>query len=138
MSGADAQRRVEDAYFNDPVQNALMDRITRANTRRFTGIGMGNSGAATQSLTNALLDSYRQYQDRLKGVGDTGFGAAGAQAGINTQAGDTRFAAGQQRAAINMGAANALAGASSIGINNLLNAAGTAAKFIPGGGGKGA
>jgi hypothetical protein len=127
LRGDEARRGVQDIYFGDPVQNALMDRIARANTRRFTGIGMGNSGAATQSLTNALLANYGAYQDRLRGAGDTGFQAAGAQSGIDTQAGMTRFAAGQQRAGINLGAANAQAQASGIGINNLLGIAGTVA-----------
>lgn len=130
LSGADAQKGIESTYFNDPIQNALMDRITRANTRRFTGVGMGNSGAATQSLTNALLANWGAYQDRLKGVGDTGFGAATTQGGYDTHAGDTQFAAGQHRAGIDIGTANAIAQSRSTGINNLLNVAGTVAKFF--------
>ena len=130
LRGEDERRLVQDRYFNDPVQNALMDRITRANTRRFTGIGMGNSGAATQSLTNALLANYGAHQDRLRGAGDTGMGAATTQAGIGTQAGLTRFGAGQQVAGINMNAANAMAASRSTGINNLLGVAGTVGRFM--------
>jgi hypothetical protein len=130
LRGEAERARVQGLYFDDPVQNALMERITRANTRRFTGVGMGNSGAATQSLTNALLANYGGYQDRLRGLGEGGMGAATTQAGIGTQAGLTRFAAGQQRAGVNIGATNAVAQSRSTGINNLLNIAGTAARFF--------
>lgn len=130
LRGDDARRTFQDNYFNDPVNNALMDRVTRANTRRFTGIGMGNSGAATQSLTNALLEGYRGWQDRFRGLGEGGVAAAGGQAGLYQHAGDTRFGAGQQRAAVNMNAANALAQSRGIGINNLLATAGTVARFV--------
>lgn len=128
LRGPEAQQAIQGTYFNDPVQNQLMDRITRANTRRFTGVGMGNSGAATQSLTNALLANWGGYQDRLKGLGEGGMQAAGAISGLQAGKGDTSFAAAQQRAGIQTGAANATAASRSTGINNLLNIAGTAVK----------
>lgn len=82
---------------------------------------MGNSGAATQSLTNSLLANWGAYQDRLKGLSETGQQAATAQAGLYAGKGDTAFGAAQQRAGIDTSAANATAASRSTGINNLLS-----------------
>ncbi|MBX9587909.1 MAG: hypothetical protein K2X43_01300 [Hyphomonadaceae bacterium] len=132
LRGDNARREVQDTYMSDPIQNALMDRITRANTRRYTGIGMGNSGAATQSLTNALLANYGSYQDRLKGTGDTGLQASGAQATLDKGAGDIAFQAGQQRAGVETSAANALAASRSTLMNNILGIGSLAVNALTG------
>lgn len=134
LRGTQAQQEVQGRYMADPIQNALMDRITKANTRQQTGRGMGNSGAATQSLTNALLASWGSYQDRLKGVGDTGVQAAGGQSTLEAGKGDMAFGAGQQRAGIDIGSANALAASRSTGVNNILAAAGVGLKAFGVGG----
>jgi hypothetical protein len=128
LSGDQARSKVQQTYMSDPIQNALMDRITRANTRAQTANGMNNSGAATQSLTNALLDRYKGYQDQLMGAGQQGMQAASGQAGIDTHAADTEFGAGQQRAGINIGAANAMAASRGTTLNNLIGIAGVGVK----------
>lgn len=128
LMGPEEQARIQGMYFDDPVQNALMDRVTRANTRAFTAGGMSNSGAATQSLTNRLLDTYRGWQDRLMNLGAGGQQAATGQATIQTGMGDTRFAAAQQRAGVHTGAANALAANAGTGMNNLMGLVGMGLK----------
>lgn len=130
LRGPEEQARIQGIYFSDPVQNAIMDRVTRANTRRFTGIGMGNSGAATQSLTNALLDRWGSYQDRLAGLGTGGYAAASDIAGIRTGKGDIKYMTGQHKAGIETNAANAMAASRSTGINNLIGLVGAGARLI--------
>ena len=130
VNGVDAQRAVQQEYMNDPLQNMLMDRITRANTRAFTATGMNNSGAATTSLTNNLLDNWRNYQTSLKtgaDLGQMGLTAASGQAGIDQATGqaigDAQISTANQKAGIDTSQANATAGTRSTGINNLLNIA---------------
>jgi hypothetical protein len=141
LRGDDARKAVQDRYFTDPVQNALMERIQRGNNRSFGAVGMGNSGKATQSLTNALLGQWGQYQDRLKGVGEGGAGAAAGQGTLRAGQGDIAFGTGQQIAGVNIGAANAIAQSRAIPINNLLKMfevgtkGATARVSGPGGGG---
>ncbi len=137
LGGDAARRRVQDAYFNDPIQNALMDRITRANTRAFTARGMSNSGAATSALTNALLANYSAYQDRLRTVGDTGFQAAGGQAGLFKSRGDMAYGYGATKAGNEIEYGNAMAKSRDSGINNLfkLGELGVKAYSAFGGGG---
>jgi len=122
----EARKKVQDSYFNDPVQNAIADRVTKANTRAQTGRGMGNSGAATQSLTNALLERWGGHQDRLAGVGSQGAQVAGQQAGfsaakvgIDTGRGDMRYNTGRDRAGMDISYSNAIAASRNTGINNL-------------------
>jgi hypothetical protein len=83
-------------------------------------------------LTNALLANWGAYQDRLRGVGEGGVQAAGAQSGIDVNAGNTQFAAGQQRAATNTSAANAIAASRSTGINNLIGVGSVIASAMTG------
>lgn len=137
VNGRDAQGRVQAEYMSDPIQNALMDRITRANTRAAVASGMNNSGAATQSLTNALLSRWDAYTQSLKTGVDMGAqlgaqgtqmgslglqGAAGA-AGMDQAIGDARISTASQNAGIATGAANATAGTRAAPLNNLLNIA---------------
>ena len=127
INGADAQRTVQSEYMHDPIQNALMDRITRANTRAQVANGTGNSGAATQSLTNALLSRWDDYTKGLSSGGAMGMQAATGQAGIDqatgSQIGDAYIGAANQNAAIRTGEANAMAASRSTGINNLFKVA---------------
>jgi hypothetical protein len=128
LRGDEARAGVQKTYFDDPVQNALMDRIQRGNNRSFGAVGMGNSGKATQSLTNALLQKWGEYQDRLKGVGEGGLGATTAQAGLRSGMGDLAFGASQQRAGVDIGAANASAASRAAPVNNLLGLLGIGQK----------
>jgi hypothetical protein len=126
VNGAEAQGAVEQGYLADPIQNQLMDRITKANTRAYTARGMSNSGAATQSLTNQLLANWKGYQDQLSGAGGTGFQAATGQAGIQRGEGDMAYGYGATRAGNEINYGNALAASRNTGINNLFKLGGLA------------
>lgn len=128
LKGPGAAKTVADQYNSNPEYNAIMDRTTRANTRQFTGMGMGNSGAATQSLTNRLLDQWGAYQDRLKGVGDTGMTATGQQAGLDKSKGDMSYGYGATQAGNDINYSNAIAKSRDTGINNLFSVIGTGVK----------
>lgn len=127
LGSPEEQADVEDRYMRDPMQQALMDRIQKFATRGRAYSGQG--GAATQAFTNALLENWQKYQQGLKGVGDQGLQARGAQAGFDQAKGELAFGAGQQRAGVNIGAANALAASRSILANNVIGAVGAGAKF---------
>jgi hypothetical protein len=137
INGADAQKTAEGAYFNDPVQNSLMDRITKANTRAYTARGMNNSGAATQSLTNSLLDNYRQYQSQLAGAGSQGLAATGSQANLGAQQGQMAYGYGATQAGNDINFAKSQSEAENTGINNLFKIGQIAASAYGGRGGGG-
>lgn len=130
INGADALGGVEHDYMADPIQNALMDRITKANTRAFTSRGMSNSGAATQSLTNSLLDNWRQYQQQLAGAGQTSLGAATTQSGIQKSMGDMAFGYGSTLAGNDINYGNAVAANKTAGANFLGTLAGNVAGAV--------
>jgi hypothetical protein len=131
LSGADRAKAVSDAYFDNPVNQRINELTTKANTRQYTGIGMGNSGAATQSLTNALLKNWQAYQEALRAGGGQGQQAATGQAGVRTGQGDMQWGYGQQQAGNEITYANARAKNSGTFAQNALNGLATAAKFIP-------
>lgn len=126
VNGVDAQRTVQSEYMADPIQNALMDRIQRANTRAAVAGGMNNSGAATQSLTNALLQNWNNYQTSLNTgaqLGQLGLQGASGQASMDQATGDARISTANQKAGITTSAANATAATRAAPLNNLLNIA---------------
>lgn len=135
VNGVDALTKVQNEYMNDPIQQALMDRITKANTRAMVGNQMNNSGAATQSLTNALLSNWQNYQQGLSGGSQAGQQAATTQAGVYTGQGDNLATINNQRAGVAIGGANAMAGANNLFAQNLIGA-GSAIGSIFGGGKK--
>jgi hypothetical protein len=145
VNGAGAQGGVESEYMADPIQNQLMDRITKANTRRFTSMMPGsagnNSGAATQSLTNSLLANWKQYQDQLGGAAAPGIAATGQQAGFNKDQGDMAYGYGATQAGNDINYANARSQASQLGVNSLMKILGlgtqVATAVMKGGGGGG-
>lgn len=128
INGPEAQAAVEQGYLADPIQNQLMDRVTKANTRAFTARGMNNSGAATQSLTNSLLDRWKSYQDQLSGAGGQGFQAVGAQAGLQKGQADMDYGYGSTQAGNEINYGNAVAANRNTGINNLFKIGGIAAQ----------
>jgi hypothetical protein len=136
INGTDAQRTAQGGYLNDPMQNALMDRIQKANTRAYTARGMNNSGAATQSLTNNLVDNYRQYEQQVGQAGAQGLQATTTQSGIDTQKGNMAYGYGATKAGNDINYAKSQSDAENTGINNLWKGLGVVANFVPGGGGR--
>ena len=124
LGGPDAQREFLANYQADPTQELQQQAVARAMAAR----GLTDSGASRLASARVWNEGYQGHLNRLMGVSQQGMQAAGAQAGIDTGIGDMRFGTGQLKAnqAVNYG--NAMAQSRSIGLNNLLQVAGTAAK----------
>ncbi len=124
VNGPEAQAAVEGEYMNDPIQKQMMDRIASANTRRFTSMMPGsqgnNSGAATQSLTNSLLDNWRKYQEQLQTPAGMSQDAAKTQAGFLKDEGDMAYGHGATKAGNEINYGKERAGLESTGINNII------------------
>lgn len=137
VNGADAQRGFIDNYVDDPTQALSQQAVARQMAAR----GLTDSGASRLAAARVWQEGYNNNLNRLTQIGQQGQQAAGSQAQFDQGIGDMEFGTGQLKAnnAINYG--NALAQSRGIGINNLLNVAGTAARFVnpygAGGGGGG-
>lgn len=139
LNGADARTAAYGTYSSSPFlaaqqtagNNALMNMFKRYNAQ-----GMGNSGQSRLAVSRAAGEREATNQDnwltRLSGVGQQGgqFAqtAAGLEQGTGQYLADVESGYGQQRAgnAINYG--NAQAATRGIGVNNLINLAGTIAR----------
>jgi hypothetical protein len=120
MLGPEEQARVQGYYTGDPIQNAINDRLARANNRWQTGRGMGNSGAAVQALTNTLYDQYDKFREKLRTGGAMGFQARSAQSALDAKRGDMTYGYGATRAQNRINYGNALMQQSQVGPANFL------------------
>ena len=136
--GADARQAAFENFEGDPFRdyaNTNTENALRDVFRRYNAGGMADSGANRLATGRVAGEFARQdianYLNRLQGLGNTGLAAAGGEAGVHQSSGaqladletSARSALGNQ--GINYG--NALAGSRTIGINNLMNLANTAA-----------
>ena len=151
--GRRGQQTYEDSlglHGEDGGRNALMQYKAGANPyldyeqdRAQKGIeyaanarGEVNTGhtalAAARARQGLGYQDHQGWQNKLMGLGQQGFQAAGQQAGIAQQTGqylgDARSGYGQQRAGNAISYGNAMAATRNIGINNLLGVAGVGAK----------
>lgn len=138
LNGSDGSATAMDAYrvARNPYAQYQQDQTTNAMMRNYNARGMGMGGTA--ALAAARANNEQGYQDynnwlaRLQGLGQQGYGAAQGMAGIASQHGgqlaDLGWGYNSALAgnAINRG--NALASASNIGVNNIMNALSTATK----------
>lgn len=135
-NGLDAQKAAFANFQNDPGFQQQLDAGVSALDRSATARGGLYSGAAMKGVANFGQQFQRQaFNDRinaLSGQAGQGLQAAGAAAGIQSEAGNNlgnmAFGFGQQNAAnrINMG--NATAATRGMGWQNALNLAGTIGK----------
>lgn len=130
------------AQFNaNPILQGNIGQASNAMMRYLNARGGAAGGTGAAAMQRVGQQGAMQFLDQYRGLGQQGFQAAGAQAGIRQGQGDAAYGFGATKAgqAINYG--NAMAGTRNIGINNLLNLAGTgikaatAAYGAPGGGG---
>lgn len=127
--GTDAEREAaQQTYLNDPIFSSILNQQSNALLRQQNARGATYGGQTVQMGGRLGLEAYGGYLDRLKGQGDQGLQVAGARSGIKQSLGDLGYGYGATRAGQNISYGNARAEASNIGINNLLNIAGTAAK----------
>lgn len=142
LNGADAQRSALAEYAGeDPFRQHNEDMATRAMSRRWNQMGMLDSGNSRLAMSRAMLDrgsqDYEAYLNRLAGLGQQGYGASSAMAGMDSNAGTTlgqmRMGLGQQQAGNAIQYANARSAADSILPNNLIKLGGIAASLYGGG-----
>jgi len=140
LNGADGYKAAAGAYQQNPFLEDQIARNENALMKGFNARGQTNSGAAALGAARAgqeaRYNDYNSWLGRLQGEQSQGLQVAGAQAGQETQYGAQKSDLATGRAgtlagnAINYG--NAQAATRGIGINNLLNIAGTAAKAYAG------
>jgi len=142
LNGADAQRSALAEYAGeDPFRQHNEDMATRAMSRRFNQMGMLDSGNSRLAMSRAMLDrgsqDYEAYLNRLAGIGQQGYGASSAMAGMDSSLGNNlgqmRMGLGQQQAGNSIQYANARSAADSILPNNLIKLGGIAASLYGGG-----
>ena len=133
INGRDAQASYYQQFQTDPGFQASLQAGLRGVEGSAAARGGLYSGAAMKGLQDyGQRAMYGQYQDRLKalsGVGQVGDQMSGMAAGFNVGAGkdlsNLRYGYGQGLANNLMSEANAMAASRGVGMNNLLNLAGT-------------
>jgi hypothetical protein len=125
----DEQKVAQDRFFNDPAQSAILGQQTNALLRKYNAGGSGTGGGRL-ALAGARVgnEQYGNWLNRLGGLGDKAGAYTSQQAGIRQGQGETAWGYGATRAGSAINAGNAMAQSRSVGINNLLGIAGTAAK----------
>lgn len=135
-AGPEAQRQAFANFQNDPGYQAQFNAGVNALDRSATARGGLYSGAAMKGLQEYGQQFQRQaFNDRisqLQGFSGQGLQAASGAAGLASNQGNAlsnlSFGLGQQKASNAINKGNALAQASGIGVNNLMNVAGLALK----------
>jgi hypothetical protein len=135
-AGPEAQQQAFANFQNDPGYQAQFNAGVNALDRSATARGGLYSGAAMKGLQEYGQQFQRQaFNDRinqLQGFSGQGLQAGSAAAGLAANQGNTlgslSFGLGQQKASNAINKGNALAQASGIGVNNLMNVAGLALK----------
>jgi len=135
LNGADAQRGALAEYAGqDPFRQHNEDMATRAMSRRYNQMGMLDSGNSRLAMSRAMLDrgsqDYEAYLNRLAGMGQQGYGASSAMAGMDSSLGNNlgqmRMGLGQAQAGNAIQYNNARSAADSILPNNLIKLGGMA------------
>lgn len=127
LNGREAQAAAQEVYQSDPfAQNALgqsENAMTRYGNAR--GYGAGKFALAGQRVAN---DAYGAWKGTYATGAGQGLQAATQQGNAMQGRGDLSYGYGATKAGNEINYGNALAASRSTGVNNLLNAAGTAAK----------
>ena len=133
LNGLQAQKDFGANYAAaDPFRQQNADFATNALQRQYNARGQTYGGSTDLAVSRANLErgsqDYGNYLNRVQGQAQQGYQATGAQAGLEQGKGDLAMGYGQTQAgnAINYG--NAQSQSRSIGVNNVLGLAGTAAK----------
>jgi hypothetical protein len=141
-AGPEAQQQAFANFQNDPGYQQQFNAGVNALDRSATARGGLYSGAAMKGLQEYGQQFQRQaFNDRvaqLQGFSGQGLQAASGAAGLASNQGNAlsslSFGLGQQKAANSINKGNALAQASGIGVNNLMNLGGLALKATGWGG----
>lgn len=120
----------QNTYFSDPVFQQITNQNNNAMLRYLNSRGEAGGGKAALAGTRVAYEGYNSWLDRLKNQGAQAGQYASQQSGIRTGQGDMRYGLGLTKAGQETNFGNAMAASRNIGLNNLLNIAGTAAKFV--------
>lgn len=128
LNGDAARATAQGTITSDPMWSGKLAQDQNAMMKYLNARGQAGGGMAALAGQRLLYDNYSNALDRYRDAGRQGFEATGQQAGIRMGQGDNAYGFGATKAgqAINYG--NAMAQARGIGVNNLMNALGTAAK----------
>jgi hypothetical protein len=134
LNGQPAYQQVVDNFMGDPFRQSNEDFANKQLANLYNakgGLYAGNAmlAAARGSLERGSTD-WNAWLDRLNGQQGVGYQAASSQAGLTQGQGDMAYGYGQTKAGNEINFGNAMASARNIGINNILGAAGTVAKFV--------
>lgn len=145
LNGAEGGQNALTMYGNarNPYLQYEQDMAQRGMDRAANARGALNSGGNSLAVARARMglgyQDYSNWQNRLQGLGQQGFQAAGQQANIAQNAGqyaaDSYSGQGQQLAGNAINYSNALAASRGIGVNNLMQLGGLAVKAAGGMGG---
>lgn len=139
LNGAQAQQGAYGTYSNSPflaAQRGAGDNALTNIFRQYNARGLGNSGASRLAVSRVAQDREAANQgdwfNRIGALGQQGGQFANTAAGLESGTGqylaDLESGYGQQRAANAIQYGNALASTRNIGINNMINLAGTMAR----------
>lgn len=126
LNGADARSSAQGMLTSDPMFQGGLAQDSNALLRNLNARGQSGGGQAQLAGQRVLQQNYGNWLDRYRDAGQQGFQATNAQSNVRAAQGDNAYGYGATKAgqAINYG--NAMSSSRNIGINNLLNVAGTA------------
>lgn len=129
------KQQIYDSYMADPGAQGMLGLQSNAALRQLNAGGSGTGGGKL-ALAGARIgaENWGNWMNRLQGLGAQGAQMAGNQADLRTNYANNRadldWNYAGSRAGNYINGTNARAQASQVGLNNLLNIAGTAAKAV--------
>ena len=141
LNGGDAQQGARTAYEGwNPYLSGDMDDASRAVDRRYAAMGQGSGGLGALARDRVVRQmgsqNFRDYDDRLAGLGGQGFQADGALAGIDTGYAQSRMGNQNMLSGQKMGNQNAYSQAytqaDTAGLQNMIGLGTTAAQMFMG------
>lgn len=130
LNGDEARAGAIGTLTSNPLFQGQLAQESNALMKNLNARGQSGGGLANIAGQRVFQQTAGNWLDRYRDAGSQGFQATGAQAGIRTGQGDNAYGFGASKAGQQINYGNALAESRGIGVNNLLNAFGTAAKFV--------
>lgn len=125
LNGDDARSTAVGTLTSNPLFQGQLGQESNALLRNLNARGMGGGGTAAMAGQRVFQQTAGNWLDRYRDAGQQGFQATGTQAGIRTGQGDNAYGYGATKAGMQVNKGNALAAASTQGINNLIGLGGS-------------
>lgn len=129
LNGADAQKVAYGNINANPMFQNMLNQDNNAAMRMLNARG-NSGGAADLAAARVFQQNMGNWLDRYNDQGQRGLVATQQGSNVRQNQGDNAMGYGATRANQSINYGNALASSRNIGINNLMNLAGTAAKFF--------